>query len=133
MSEEKLAEIVQQKAKEGKVVFMTVEGPLVADLEKFLKQPTEGILYDLNRDHVTVLHWMSQGEQKWANDYAVGVVIAKLKEHYDKRDRIEYLFSSIMSLAVEGPEVMERKDLLAAIAKEASEGYKLVKEGRGEG
>lgn len=81
--EDKLVLLIQQKEKEGKVVFMTTEGPMVADLEKFLKQPIEGILYDLNRDKPTVLTFMKQGNPKWINDYAVGLVIGKLKEAYD--------------------------------------------------
>lgn len=42
-------------------------------------------------------------------------------------DRIEFLFSSIMSLAAEGPEVTDRKDLLQAIIKEAQRGIEVVK------
>jgi len=82
--EEKLWELVQKKETEGKVVFMTIDGPMEADLEEFIQQPTEGLLYDLNRDRVTVLTFMKQDNPKWANDYAVGLVIGKLKKYYDK-------------------------------------------------
>ena len=76
-----------QKEKEGKVVFMTHEGPMEAPLEDFIKQPTEGLLYDLNRDRVTVLSIIgTDGDAKWVNDFAVGLVISKLKEYYDKRE-----------------------------------------------
>ena len=77
-------DLVLQKEKEGKVVFMTWDGPREADLEEFIRQPTEGLLYDLNRDRVTVLTFIDQEPAKWVNDYAVGLVIAKLKEYYDK-------------------------------------------------
>lgn len=82
--EERLLDLIQQKEKEGKVVFMTIEGPTEADLEKFIQQPTEGILYDLNRDRATVLTFMKKGNPKWINDYAVGLVIAKLKSKLDE-------------------------------------------------
>jgi len=76
-------DLVLQKEKEGKIVFMTIEGPVEANLEEFIKQPAEGLLYDLNRDRVTVLTFLD--DEKWVNDYAVGLVIAKLKEYYDQR------------------------------------------------
>jgi len=75
--------LVLQKEKKGKVVFMTIDGPMATDLEAFIKQPTEGLLYDLNRDRATVLTFID--DPKWVNDYAVGLVIKKLKEYYDKQ------------------------------------------------
>lgn len=77
---DELKNLVLQKEKEGKVVLMTIDALIEVDLENFIKQPTEGLLYDLNRDKVTVLTLM---DEKWVNDYAVGLVIAKLKEYYD--------------------------------------------------
>jgi len=75
---EKIKELVLAKKAEGKVVFATFEGLMSADLEEFIKQPAEGILYDLNRDAATVLTFIN--DQKWVNDFAVGLVITKLKE-----------------------------------------------------
>ena len=80
---ESLKDLVLKKAKEGKVVFMTLDGPREADLNEFIKQPTEGLLYDLNRDRVTVLTFIE--DPKWVNDFAVGLVIAKLKEIIDNQ------------------------------------------------
>ena len=79
---EELRYLILQKEKEGKVCFMTVDGLASIDTEEFIKQPTEGLLYDLNRDKVTILSFMD--EPKWVNDYAVAMVISKLKEYYDK-------------------------------------------------
>jgi len=80
----KFVDLVLQKEKEGKIVYMTWDGrPMVADIDEFIKQPTEVLLYDLNRDKATVLTFIDQDPPKWVNDYAVGLVIAKLKEHYD--------------------------------------------------
>lgn len=78
----KLKDLILQKEKEGKVVFMTHEGPMEADLEEFISQPTEGLLYDLNRDRGTVLAFVD--DPKWINDFAVNLVITKLKERHDK-------------------------------------------------
>jgi len=83
---EKFRDLVLKKAKEGKVVFMTIDGPAEAPIDDFIKQPTEGILYDLNRDRATVLTFIDTDPPKWVNDFACGLVIAKLKEHYDKTD-----------------------------------------------
>lgn len=77
-----LRDIVLQKEKEGKVVFMTIDGPKEADLEKFIEQPTEGILYDLNRGREVVLSFIE--DPKWVNDFAVSLVIEKLKEKLGK-------------------------------------------------
>lgn len=76
-----IKDLILKKAEEGKIVFMTLEGPMEADLDEFIKQPTEGILYDLNRDCATVLTFIE--DPKWVNDFAVGLVIAKLKEKID--------------------------------------------------
>ena len=76
--------LVLQKEKEGKVVFLTLDGFISVDLESFIQQPTEGILYDLNRDRATVLTLMSES---WFNDFAVGSVIKKLKEKIDNQEK----------------------------------------------
>lgn len=68
---------VLEKEKEGTVVLMTVEGSVEVNLDDLVKQPAQGILYDLNRDKATVLTFID--DPKWVNDYAVGLVITKLK------------------------------------------------------
>lgn len=80
-----IKEMVIEKEKEGKVVLATWDGLMEADLESIIKQPTEGLLYDLNRDKATVLTFISDENkvEKWVNDYACGLVIAKLKEIID--------------------------------------------------
>ncbi|GAG64933.1 unnamed protein product, partial [marine sediment metagenome] len=47
--------VILKKEKEGKVVFETLNGLMTIDLEDFIKQPAKGILYDLNKDRVTIL------------------------------------------------------------------------------
>ena len=75
-------ELVLNAYKEGKVVFMTFDGAMAAPLEEFIKQPTDGLLYDLNRDEVTVLSLID--DPKWVNDFAVAKVIRRLKERVDE-------------------------------------------------
>ena len=73
----KLRDYILQKEKEGKVVLTTIEGLVEVNLNDFIEQPAHGILYDLNRDKATVLTFID--DPKWVNDYAVGLVITKLK------------------------------------------------------
>ena len=65
------------KEKEGKIVIATWEGFMEADLDKIIDQPTEGLLYDLNRDRATILTYIE--DKKWVNDFACMKVIEKLK------------------------------------------------------
>lgn len=73
---EETKELILQKAKEGKVVFATFEGLMSADLNDFIKQPADGILYDLNRLPEVVMTFIN--DPKWVNDFAVQLVIKKL-------------------------------------------------------
>ena len=86
---ELLRDYILRKEKDRIVVIHTFDGLYEAKLDEIIKQPTEGLLYDLNRDKATVLTYIDQ--PKWVNDYAVGLVISKLKsllsqqgEFYDK-------------------------------------------------
>src|SRR3990167_815158 len=73
-----LRDYILHKEKEGIVVFNTIEGLYEMKLEDIINQPTDGLLYDLNRDRATVLTWIE--DQKWVNDFAVYQVIKKLKD-----------------------------------------------------
>lgn len=75
-----LKNFIREKEKEGKVVFMTCEGPMIANLDEFIQQSAQGILYDLNRDKATTMTLASEDNLRWINDYAVAVVIEKLCE-----------------------------------------------------
>lgn len=75
-----LKNFIREKEKEGKIVFMTCEGPMIADLDEFIQQSAQGILYDLNRDKATTMTLASEDNLRWINDYAVAVVIEKLCE-----------------------------------------------------
>lgn len=75
---EKFQDFVLEESGKGNVVFMGVEGPMVAPLDEFIKQPIEGILYDLNRLPEVVLTFIH--DPKWVNDFAVYMVIKRLRE-----------------------------------------------------
>jgi len=78
---------IQEREKNGVVCFITFEGVMGANLDEFIKQPAEGILYDLIRDKVTTLSLADKSEIMriwWINDYAVAVVIEKLKSEIDR-------------------------------------------------
>jgi hypothetical protein len=85
-NKEKVIELIRSQEKQGNVVFNTIEGLQGMNIEEIIKQPTEGLLYDLNRDKATIMTLMKDDELygKWINDYAVCLVITKLKEYYDK-------------------------------------------------
>ena len=78
-----IIELIQKKEKEGKIVIMTFEGLQEMNLKDMIKQPPEGILYDLNRDKMTVLTFIK--DPKWINDYAVGLVITELKKQLEEK------------------------------------------------
>ena len=75
---ENFRDYILEKEKEGKVIIATFEGFAEADLDEIIKQPTEGLLYDLNRDRATILTFIE--DKKWVNDFACMKVIEKLKE-----------------------------------------------------
>jgi hypothetical protein len=80
----KFRDMVLEQAKQGNVVFMGIEGPIVVKLDDFIKQPIGGLLYDLNRLPEVVLMFID--DPKWVNDYAVYLVIKRLKELLESKE-----------------------------------------------
>ena len=76
MSEE-IKQLVLDKRKEGKVVYTTIEGYCSVEISEFIKQPADGILYDLNRLEEVALTFLD--DPKWVNDFAVALTIRALK------------------------------------------------------
>lgn len=76
---------VLEKFKAGKIVFATFEGFMEADIKNFIKQPADGILYDLNRNEATVLTFIE--DRKWVNDFAVAKTIRALKERIEELEQ----------------------------------------------
>lgn len=81
---ENLIEMLENNAAEGKLVLSTIEGFVTVSVSDFIVQPTEGILYDLNRGHETTNALIRSDSNtlpkiRLINDYAVGEVITALK------------------------------------------------------
>ena len=66
----------------GNVVFMGADGLMVGNLSEMIKQPTEFLLYDLNRDEATIFTFLP--DIKWINDLAVSQVIRALKNKVEE-------------------------------------------------
>ena len=71
-----LRDIILDESKKGNVVYSSFEGLMMVKLDDIIKQPVEGLLYDLNRDVATILTFIN--DPKWVNDYAVCSVITAL-------------------------------------------------------
>lgn len=75
---ESIRDFILAESRKGNVVCAGLEGLQIASLDEFIKQPAEGILYDLNRLPEVVLTFID--DPKWINDYAVQMVITRLRE-----------------------------------------------------
>ncbi len=84
MTKEELRDKILAEEKKGNIVFWAIDELAVANLDSFITQPVEGILYDLNRSPEVVLTFID--DPKWINDYAVYLVIKRLKEELDKKE-----------------------------------------------
>jgi hypothetical protein len=79
---ENIEDLVLREAKENRVVISTFAGYLSFNLDAFIyNQPVDGLLYDLNRSRETVLTFID--DPKWVNDFAVSLVIEKLRNDND--------------------------------------------------
>ncbi len=84
MSDDKAGELknkILEEYKKGNIVVSTSEGIMTTSLKDIITQPTEGLLYDLNRDEATILTLID--DPKWINDYACMVVIRELKKQLE--------------------------------------------------
>lgn len=85
----KLLKAIEEKEEAGEIVIATLDGLMSAKLEDFIRQPSEGVLYDLNRGKLTTITLAGSDElmrKRWINDYAVAVLIeflmGKLEEQH---------------------------------------------------
>jgi hypothetical protein len=78
---EKLKDVIRSREKDNRIVIEAHDGLMDAYIDDFIKQPLEGMLYDLNRLPEVTMTMINN--PKWINDYAVYLVIKKLKEFYD--------------------------------------------------
>jgi len=68
--------------KNGNIVVASHDRLQVAPIKDVIAQPTQGLLYDLNRDATTILTFID--DPKWINDYACMAVIVALKEEIEE-------------------------------------------------
>lgn len=93
--DDELREMVLDARKEGKVVMWLLPGQIgTTPLDDFVRQPADGILYDLNRDEACALS--SAPNIRWVNDFAVALTIRKLVE---QRDAAEAKLSAISAMS----------------------------------
>ncbi|MFA5177249.1 MAG: hypothetical protein WC440_03755 [Candidatus Omnitrophota bacterium] len=73
---QRILKLIETEKEKGNIVFNTIGGLMTVRLDDFIKQPVDGILYDLNRQELTSEAFLT--DSKWINDYAVALVIRKL-------------------------------------------------------
>lgn len=83
---EQIKDKILSERDKGNVVISDFEGLKSISLNEFIKQPTEGLLYDLNRSEPVVLTFIE--DPKWVNDFAVCQVIHALKRRIDELEKI---------------------------------------------
>lgn len=77
-----MKEYILEETQKGNIVIFSEMGLLSSPLDEFIDQPTEGILYDLNRTEAISLSFLD--DPKWVNDYAVAQVIRALKNKIEQ-------------------------------------------------
>ena len=75
MSED-IKKLILDKRREGKLVYTSFEGLHSVAIKDFIRQPVDGILYDLNRLEEVALTFID--DPKWVNDFAVALTIREL-------------------------------------------------------
>lgn len=65
----------------GNLVYADIEGLKSIKFEDFIKQPLEGMLYDINRCLPVILTYIDN--PKWVNDFA----LVKLLEYYYNKSK----------------------------------------------
>lgn len=127
-----LKDYIYAERDKGRIVVMGLEGPMSMPLEEFVKQPADGMLYDLNRSEEVVMTFIH--ERKWVNDYAVALTIRKLVAQRDEARAVSEagegsgkVFVLIGGWSYEGysePDgIYSTKEKAEAAKKDAYDGY----------
>ena len=91
MTTEELQNLILSKKKEGKIVFHSLEGLMEAKMESIIRQPANGLLWDLNRDMATLLSHASEDNPYWVNDLALANIteylLNKVNEITEERNK----------------------------------------------
>jgi len=83
-----IKEMILAEYKKGNIVVSTFDGLQVAPLKEIIKQPIDGLLYDLNRNEMVVLKFIN--DHKWINDYAMVQVVRELKQQLEYKSKYEF-------------------------------------------
>ena len=83
---EEIKNKILEEYKKGNIVVAGIEGLQGMPIAEFIKQPVDGMLYDLNRNEAVVLTFLP--DPKWINDYAVAQVIRALKNRIDELEGV---------------------------------------------
>ena len=90
-----ILEKISNHRHKGEIVIMTIDGIRVAKIEDIIKQPVEGLLYDLNRDDATLgTLFRTSGDPKYINDMAIANIVKYLMKKLNMEANIKNLHSS---------------------------------------
>jgi hypothetical protein len=95
---ERILKVIRDAEERNIVVFWTLDQLSGMDLDAMISQPTDGLLYDLNRDKATCATWIEKdgATGTWVNNYASALVIERLKEKLKQaEDKIQTLEDAI--------------------------------------
>ena len=82
-----IKELIFKKEKENIVVFEVLGELYESDMDELICQDAECILYDLNRDKLTCATWIEAEKESWINNYAIALVVERLKEKLEKCEK----------------------------------------------
>jgi len=81
-NKDELNEIIKQAEAENKICFMDYDGNLHScNIKDFMKQPLDGMLYDLNRSPEVLMTIM---DLKFVNDYGMMLLVRELYKENQK-------------------------------------------------
>jgi len=76
---------ILEEYQNGNIVVSGIGGLQAMPIKEFIKQPTEGLLYDLNRNEAVILTFLP--DPKWINDFAASKVITELKKRITELEK----------------------------------------------
>lgn len=82
---EEIKKLVLAEYEAGNIVVSTHDGLANAKLSEIIKQPSDGLLYDLNRSEEVILTFID--DPKWINDFACAKVIRALKDRIEELEK----------------------------------------------
>ncbi len=86
--QKKFSKLVLAERDKGNVVFLALDEIISMPVKDIVKQPVDGLLWDLNRDEATALSFMDEeGMIHWVNNFAVALVIRELKSQIDRLEK----------------------------------------------